>query len=108
MMLPEQLVLMLELTNERLAAKGKKELTHQELLRWIGACILTASINFCGNRRKLWEGSGRYYSDFLPSYNLRTMGMLHNHFQDIWYAVRWSCQPPEQQDGMSSESIVGC
>ncbi len=29
---PEQLALMLELTNERLVAKGKMELTHQELL----------------------------------------------------------------------------
>jgi hypothetical protein len=32
MMPPEQLTLVLELSNERLAAKGKKELTHQELL----------------------------------------------------------------------------
>ena len=32
MMPPEQLDLMLELTNEKLAAKAKKELTRQELL----------------------------------------------------------------------------
>ena len=47
MMPPEQLDLMLELTNERLAAKVKKELTRQELLQWIGVCMLIASINFC-------------------------------------------------------------
>jgi len=43
MMPPEQLDLMLELTNERLAAKAKKELTRQELLQWIGVCMLIAS-----------------------------------------------------------------
>jgi len=40
MMPPEQRDLMLELTNERLATKAKKELTRQELLRWIGLCIM--------------------------------------------------------------------
>ena len=40
MMPPEQLDLILELTNERLATKAKKELTRQELLRWIGLCIM--------------------------------------------------------------------
>jgi hypothetical protein len=65
MMPPEQLALMMELTNERLATKGKMELTRQELLRWIGVCIMIASINFWGDRRNLWEGSRRY-SKFLP------------------------------------------
>jgi hypothetical protein len=48
MMPPEQLTLMLELTNERLMEKGKQELTRQELLQWLGVCILIGSINFCG------------------------------------------------------------
>jgi hypothetical protein len=29
--------------------------------------------------------------------------MSRNRFDDIWYAVRWSRQPPEQPDGMLSE-----
>jgi hypothetical protein len=102
MMPLEQLDLVLELTNESLAAKGKKELTRQQLLRWIGVCMLIASINFRGNRRKLWEGGGAA-SKYLPSYDLRATGMSRNCFDDIWYAVRWSCQPPEQPDSMSSE-----
>ncbi len=92
MMPPEELDLVLELTNERLAAKKKKELTR----------LLIASINFRGNCRKLWEGGGAA-SKYLPSYDLRATGMSRNRFDDIWYAVRWSCQPPKQPDSMSSE-----
>ena len=29
--------------------------------------------------------------------------MSRNRFDDIWYAVKWSCQPPEQPHGMLSE-----
>jgi len=89
MMPPEQLDLMLELTNERLAAKVKKELTRQELLQWIGVCVLIASINFRGNCCKLWEGGGAA-SKYLPSYDLRAMGMSRNRFNDIWYATKCS------------------
>jgi hypothetical protein len=100
---PAQLMLMLlELTNERLVEKEKQEMTRQELLRWIGVCVLIAGINFCGRRRKLWEGGGAA-SKYLPSYDLRATGMSRNRFDDIWYAVRWSCQPPEQPHSMSSE-----
>ena len=74
----------------------------QELLQWIGVCMLIASINFRGNCCKLWEGGGAA-SKYLPSYDLHATGMSHNRFDDIWYAVRWSRQPPEQPDGMSSE-----
>ncbi len=102
MMPPAQLALMLELTNVRLATKDKREMTCQELLRWIGACVLIASINFWGDRRKLWEGSGAT-SKYLPSYDIHATGMSRNFFDDIWYAISWSHQPPEQPHGMSSE-----
>jgi hypothetical protein len=60
MMPPEQLDLVLELTNERLAAKKKKELTRQELLRWIGVSMLIASINFRFPRRLPQALGGRW------------------------------------------------
>ncbi|KAL3808144.1 hypothetical protein ACHAXA_000428, partial [Cyclostephanos tholiformis] len=59
-------------------------------------------INFHGRRHNLWESSGTALK-YLPSYNLCATGMSRNRFDDIWYAVRWSCQPPEQPLGMSSE-----
>jgi hypothetical protein len=80
----------------------KPEMTRQELLRWIGVCVLIAGINFCGRRHNLWEG-GSATSKYLPSYNLCATGMLCNRFDDIWYAIRWSCQPPEQPHGMLLE-----
>jgi hypothetical protein len=58
MMPPAQLTLMLELTNERLVEKKRQQRTRQELLRWIGVCVLIACINFRGRRRNLWEGGG--------------------------------------------------
>jgi hypothetical protein len=89
MMPPAQLALMLELTNARLAAKQKRKMTCQELLQWIGVCMLIASINFHGDCCKLWEG-GSATSKYLPSYDLRATGMSCNRFDDIWYAIRWS------------------
>ena len=47
MMPPKQLQLMLQLANERLAANNEQELTMQELLRWIGVCVLISTTNFC-------------------------------------------------------------
>jgi hypothetical protein len=91
MMPPAQLTLMLELTNERLVSSEKQEMTCQELLRWIGVCVLIAGINFRGRHHNLWEGGGTT-SKYLPSYNLRATGMSRNRFDHIWYAVRWSRQ----------------
>ena len=99
MMPPAQLTLMLELTNKRLVKKEKQEMTCQELLRWIGVCVLIDGINFRGRLRNLWEGGGTA-SKYLPSYDLRATGMSRNRFDDIWYAIRWSRQPPEQPHGM--------
>jgi hypothetical protein len=75
MMPPAQLTLILELTNERLVSSEKQEMTRQELLRWIGVCVLIAGINFRGRRRNLWEGGGTA-SKYLPSYDLRVLPPL--------------------------------
>jgi len=48
-------------------------------------------------------GGRRRHIQVPPLHDLCATGMSRNHFDDIWYAVRWSRQPPEQPDGMSSE-----
>jgi hypothetical protein len=102
MMLPAQLTLMLKLTNERLVSSEKQDMTRQELLWWIGVCVLIAGINFRGRHHNLWEGGGTT-SKYIPSYDLCATGMSRDRFDDIWYTVRWSRQPSEQPHGMSSE-----
>jgi hypothetical protein len=76
MMPPKQLALRMELTNERLAVKGKPLLTHT------GVCMLIASINLCGYRQKLWEGVGST-STCLASYNISATNMSRNRWEDI-------------------------
>jgi hypothetical protein len=76
MMPPAQLTLMLELTNERLVSSEKQEMTRQELFRWVGVCVLIASINFRGRRCNLWEGGGTTLK-YLPSYNLQASRDRH-------------------------------
>ena len=102
MMPPKQLQHIFQLTNVRLVASDRQQLTRQELLRFIGVCTLISTINFRGARRNLWEG-GNTISEFLPTINLKGTGMTRNRFEDIWSAIRWSDQPPAQPEGMSSE-----
>jgi hypothetical protein len=48
MMPPKQLQHILQLTNVRLVASDRQQLTRQELLRFIGVCTLILTINFRG------------------------------------------------------------
>ena len=102
MMPPDELDLILELTNKNFESSGKKELSLQELLRWFGVIILMSASNFRGDRRTLWEGGGSV-SKYLPPVDLKATGMSPNRWEDIWYAIRWSRQPSEKPPEMSSE-----
>jgi hypothetical protein len=73
-------------------------MTHQELLQWIDVCMLIASINFRGDRRKLWEGSSAT-SKYLPSYDLRATGMSRNRFDDICAAAN------EDKDNGNNDAV---
>jgi hypothetical protein len=102
MMTPDELDLILELTNKNFESSGKKELSLQELLRWFGVIILMSASNFRGDCRTLWEGGGSV-SKYLPPVDLKATGMSCNCWEDIWYAIRWSGQPSEKPPEMSSE-----
>jgi hypothetical protein len=102
MMLPDELNLILELTNKNLESSGKKELSLQELLGWFGMIILMSASNFRGDCHTLWEGGGSI-SKYLPLVNLKETGMSHSCWEDIWCAIRWSRQPSEKPLEMSSE-----
>ncbi len=87
MMLPDELDLILELTNKNLNSCGKKELSFQELLCWFGVALLMSVSNFRGDCRTLWEGGGSVLK-YLPLVDLKVTGMSCNCWEDIWYAIR--------------------
>jgi hypothetical protein len=81
MMPPEQLDLMMELTNKRLGAKGKQEITRQELLWWIGVRMLIASIKFCGKPQALggWRRRLQVPPLLRPACDGYVMQLLRQH-----------------------------
>jgi hypothetical protein len=107
MMPPKQIKLILELTNKNLKEKDKSELTHGELFRFFGVCMLMALSRFRGNRRFLWgEGEGRAsISKYLPEIDLKPTSMSRNRWEDIWYAFQTSRQPPDCPLDMSPEEF---
>ncbi len=102
MMLLDELDLILELTNKILNSCSKKELCSQELLLWFGVTLLMSASNFRGDCRTLWEEGGSV-SKYLPPVDLKVTGMSRKCREEIWYATRWSRQPPEKPPKMSSK-----
>jgi hypothetical protein len=58
--------------------------------------------NLRGDCHTLLEGGGSI-SKCLPTVDLKVTEMSCNHLEDIWYAIRWSCQPSDKPPEMSSE-----
>eukprot|EP00984_Skeletonema_dohrnii_P033187 scaffold28878_cov101-Skeletonema_dohrnii-CCMP3373.AAC.1 len=52
--------LVLELTNQNLKAAWKQELTEQELVKWLGVCLLITRLDYFGSRRDLWDDPKSY------------------------------------------------
>ena len=78
MMPPKQINLILELTNNNIKEKDKKEITRGKLFCYIGICMLMAISHYRGERRLLWgEGDecGRAISKYIPAIDLRKTQM---------------------------------
>eukprot|EP00984_Skeletonema_dohrnii_P016567 scaffold7401_cov133-Skeletonema_dohrnii-CCMP3373.AAC.2 len=88
---PKHLELVLELTNQNLKATGKQELTQQELVKWLGACLLITRLDYFGSRRDLWDDP-KSYSRYIPAPDFKKTGMSRHRFEDIWSSLRWSKQ----------------
>jgi hypothetical protein len=107
MMLLDELNLILELRNDILESSSKKELSFQKLLCWFGMTLLMSASNFRGDCHTLLEG-GRFISKYLPPVNLKMTGMSCNHWEDIWYAIRWSRQLSDKPPKCLLRGIGGC
>ena len=53
------------------------------------------------DRRELWASEST--KKYIPTMNLGRTGMGRHRYDDIWKALRWSDQPEERPEGMSSE-----
>jgi Transposase IS4 len=97
---PTQLTTTCSLTNEELLKHEKKATTKGELLRFFGIMILATRYEF-RTRASLWSNVSPYKYVESPSFG-RT-GMSRTRFDDLWKNIRWSMQPKERPEGMSSE-----
>ncbi len=99
---PEQLHQMVILTNEQMYLKSPplKPISQGELLKFFGVCILATRFEFL-NRHDLWSTTS--LSKYEPAYKFGLTRMSRNRFDQIWSNLRFSSQPREKPDYMSSE-----
>jgi len=97
---PQHLLVIIRLTSRNLIKLGKQEITKGELIKFFGIIILGTRFEF-GSRSDLW--SLLPVSRFVeaPKFGEKT-GMSRNRFDDIWRCMRFSEQPAERPEGLSS------
>ena len=101
MMFPQNhLQEMARLTNKGLAATNKEKTTVGELLKFFGVLILASKFEF-QSRRSLWATTAP--AKYIPAPAFGKTGMPRMRFDDLWKCIRWSDQPSERPDSMSSE-----
>lgn len=98
---PAQLNLMVNEANVQLEKENKQHTTKGEVLKFIGMCILITRFEF-GNRSTLWSTTAP--SKYIPAASLGRTGMKRHRFDDLWKHMRFSQQPDQRPEGMSSES----
>ena len=97
---PNQFTHMTILTNEKLQAAGKTQTTKGEILKFFGILILITKFEF-GSRASLWATIAP--SKYVPAPQLGKTGMSRTRFDTLWRYMRWSYQPRQRPDGVSSE-----
>ena len=97
---PEQLQLILQLTNIELTMMRKNYTTAGEIVKFFGVMLLVTRFEF-GYRASLWSSmtTNKYIS--APSFGLT--GMPQKRFDDLWMCIRFSDQPHNLPSDMTSE-----
>ena len=88
------------MTNERLVEMSKCTTTVGEVLKFFGVMILSTKFEF-KSRASLWSTTPS--SKYIAAPSFGTTGMSRMRFDDLWRFIRWSRQPPERPEGMTSE-----
>jgi Transposase IS4 len=97
---PYQLVRIVELTNNKLAANKMPQLTTGELLKFLGVLILGTRYEF-GHRADLWRTDAGSCILQAPAFGTKT-GMSRNRFDDIWSSLTFSRQAERGDDEVSA------
>ena len=97
---PEQLQLILQLTNNELAMTRKNYTTAGEIVKFFGVMLLVTRFEF-GSRASLW--SNVTTNNYIPAPSFGLTGMPRKRFDDLRMCIRFSEQPPNCPSDMTSE-----
>jgi hypothetical protein len=98
---PDELSLIVTLTNENLVVKGKLGTTHGEVLKFFGVLILVTRFEYSA-RASLWSNTAPFKYQPAPSFG--KTGMSRHRFDGMMSSIRFSRQPPVRPDHMSTEA----
>ena len=97
---PEQLQLILQLSNTELAMARKNYTTAGEIVKFFGVMLLVTQFEF-GSRASLW--SNVTTNKYIPAPWFGLTGMPQKQFDDLWMCIRFSDQPRNRPSDMTSE-----
>ena len=97
---PQQLQLILQLTNNELGMARKNYTTAGEIVKFFGVMLLVTRFEF-GSRASLW--SNMTTNKYIPAPSFGLTGMPRKRFDDLWMCIRFSEQPPNRPSDMTSE-----
>ena len=97
---PEQLQLILQLTNNKLAMARKNYTTAGEIGKFFGVMLLVTQFEF-GSQASLW--SNVTTNKYIPAPSFGLTGMPRKRFDDLLMCIRFSEQPPNRPSDMTSE-----
>ena len=86
---PEQLQLILQLTNNELALVRKNYTMAEEIVKFFGVMLLVTWFEF-GSRASLWSNTST--NKYIPAPLFGLTGMPWKRFDDLWMCIRFSDQ----------------
>ena len=97
---PEQLQLILQLTNNELAMVRKNYTMAGEIVKFFGVLLLVTRFEF-GSRASLWSNMST--NKYIPAPSFGLTGMPQKWFDDLWMCIRFGYQPRNHPSEMTSE-----
>ena len=97
---PEQLQLILQLTNNELAMVRKNYTTAGEFVKFFGVTLLVTRFEF-GSQASLLSNMST--NKYIPAPSFGLTGMPWKRFNNLWMCIRFSDQPRNRPSEMTSE-----